>query len=85
MVPASYVYLLREVDGATEVLLQLRQGTPYMDGHWAAAAAGHVEAFTPPGDIHVVRPEGDGVAVSLHVYGTDVTRTGSSVRRIYAL
>jgi 8-oxo-dGTP diphosphatase len=43
VVPASYVYLLR--DGATgpEVLLQLRQGTPYMDGHWAAAAAGHVE------------------------------------------
>jgi 8-oxo-dGTP diphosphatase len=52
LVPASYVYLLREADGtagasgagpATEVLLQLRQGTPYMDGHWAAAAAGHVE------------------------------------------
>ena len=43
VVPASYVYLLREADGATEVLLQLRQGTPYMDGHWAAAAAGHVE------------------------------------------
>ena len=44
VVPASYVYLLREADdGGTEVLLQLRQGTPYMDGHWAAAAAGHVE------------------------------------------
>ena len=43
VVPASYVYLLREGDGGTEVLLQLRQGTPYMDGHWAAAAAGHVE------------------------------------------
>ena len=43
LVPASYVYLLREGDGGTEVLLQLRQGTPYMDGHWAAAAAGHVE------------------------------------------
>jgi 8-oxo-dGTP diphosphatase len=27
----------------TEVLLQLRRGTGYMDGHWAAAAAGHVE------------------------------------------
>ena len=26
-----------------EVLLQLRQNTGYMDGHWAAAAAGHVE------------------------------------------
>ena len=43
LVPASYVYLLREGDAGTEVLLQLRQGTPYMDGHWAAAAAGHVE------------------------------------------
>ncbi len=43
LVPASYVYLLREGDDGTEVLLQLRQGTPYMDGHWAAAAAGHVE------------------------------------------
>jgi 8-oxo-dGTP diphosphatase len=27
-----------------EVLLQLRANTGYMDGHWAAAAAGHVEA-----------------------------------------
>ncbi len=43
VVPASYVYLLR--DGATgpEVLLQLRGDVPYMAGHWAAAAAGHVE------------------------------------------
>lgn len=39
LIPASYVYLLR--DGA--VLLQLRQNTGYMDDHWAAAAAGHVE------------------------------------------
>lgn len=46
VVPASYVFLLREAaDGGTgtEVLLQLRRGTGYMDGHWAAAAAGHVE------------------------------------------
>ena len=40
VVPASYVFLLRPGD---EVLLQLRQNTGYMDGHWAAAAAGHVE------------------------------------------
>jgi len=39
LVPASYVYLRR----GDEVLLQLRQNTGYMDGHWAAAAAGHVE------------------------------------------
>ncbi|MCW2843691.1 MAG: hydrolase [Nocardioides sp.] len=45
VVPASYVFLLRDGgDGAgTEVLLQLRRNTGYMDDHWAAAAAGHVE------------------------------------------
>jgi 8-oxo-dGTP diphosphatase len=44
VVPASYVFLLRPgASGGDEVLLQLRQNTGYMDGHWAAAAAGHVE------------------------------------------
>lgn len=43
VIPASYLYLLREGERGTEVLMQLRQGTGYMDGHWAAAAAGHVE------------------------------------------
>jgi 8-oxo-dGTP diphosphatase len=41
VVPAAYVFFLRS--SGREVLLQLRQGTGYMDGHWAAAAAGHVE------------------------------------------
>ncbi len=57
LVPAAYVVLLREtgpgeaddVTGAspsarTEVLLQLRRNTGYMDGYWACGAAGHVEA-----------------------------------------
>lgn len=39
VVPSSYV-LLRRGD---QVLLQLRQGTGYMDGHWVAGAAGHLE------------------------------------------
>lgn len=39
LVPAAYVFFVR--DG--EVLLQLRANTGFMDGHWAAAAAGHVE------------------------------------------
>jgi len=43
VVPASYVFLLRGAGDDTEVLLQLRQNTGYMDDHWAAAAAGHVE------------------------------------------
>ena len=47
VVPAVYVVFRREAPGrpaAAEVLLQLRQHTGYMDGHWATAAAGHVEA-----------------------------------------
>ena len=43
VVPAAYVFLLRQGETGSEVLLQLRRGTGYMDGHWAAAAAGHVE------------------------------------------
>lgn len=43
VVPASYVYLLREGPDGPEVLLQRRGEVPYMAGHWAAAAAGHVE------------------------------------------
>lgn len=45
VVPASYVFLLRVGSscGRLKVLLQLRQNTGYMDDHWAAAAAGHVE------------------------------------------
>ncbi|MGZ4536265.1 MAG: NUDIX domain-containing protein [Nocardioidaceae bacterium] len=43
VVPAAYIVFLRERDRRAEVLLQLREGTGYMDGHWANAAAGHVE------------------------------------------
>ncbi|MGZ4456751.1 MAG: NUDIX domain-containing protein [Nocardioides sp.] len=44
VVPACYVFLLRDTpEGGRQVLLQLRRGTGFMDEHWAAAAAGHVE------------------------------------------
>ena len=46
--------------------------------------AGTVSAFAPPGDIHRVSNAGAGIAVSMHVYGTDISRVGSSVRREYA-
>ncbi|WP_278237161.1 NUDIX domain-containing protein [Isoptericola sp. AK164] len=39
VVPAAYLLLRRE----GQVLLQLRRGTGFMDGYWAAGAAGHVE------------------------------------------
>ena len=44
---------------------------------------GDVSGFAPPGDIHRVHNTSDTTAISIHVYGTDVTRVGSSVRRYY--
>lgn len=43
VVPASYVLFVRRIGDQDQVLLQLRRGTGYRDGHWAAAAAGHIE------------------------------------------
>jgi 3-mercaptopropionate dioxygenase len=48
-------------------------------------APGTVAGFAPPGDIHRVRNSGDGIAVSMHVYGADLARLGSSIRRVYEL
>ena len=47
--------------------------------------AGSVSGFAPPGDIHRVRNTGDTVAISMHVYGADISRLGNSIRREYAL
>jgi 3-mercaptopropionate dioxygenase len=61
------------------------------DGHALRLAvrnvnpAGVVSGFAPPGDIHRVRNAGDTVAISMHVYGADISRLGNSIRREYAL
>ncbi|MDN3351919.1 cysteine dioxygenase family protein [Actinomadura sp. DC4] len=47
--------------------------------------AGDISGFAPPGDIHRVRNSGDTTAISIHVYGTDISRIDSSVRRVYEL
>ena len=44
---------------------------------------GDVSGFAPPGDIHRVHNTAEETAISIHVYGTDVTRIGSSARRYY--
>jgi 3-mercaptopropionate dioxygenase len=44
---------------------------------------GSVSGFAPPGDIHRVRNNTETTAISIHVYGTDITRIGSSARRYY--
>ncbi|CAA9268327.1 MAG: Cysteine dioxygenase [uncultured Actinomycetospora sp.] len=47
------------------------------------AGPGTVAGLLPPGDIHRVTSTGPATTISLHVYGVDVTRRGSSIRRRY--
>ncbi|WP_151526206.1 dihydrofolate reductase [Serinicoccus kebangsaanensis] len=66
LVPATYVVLQRDGAHGTEVLLQLRRGTPYMDGWWACGAAGHVEpgeSFWQAGIREAAEEMGVGVTV----------------------
>jgi predicted metal-dependent enzyme (double-stranded beta helix superfamily) len=48
------------------------------------APRGHVETLIPPaGDIHAVTAAGRETAISIHVYGADIERLGSSIHRRY--
>lgn len=46
---------------------------------------GSVTGIAPPGDIHAVSNSGGETAISLHVYGADIAKLGSSIRRTYDL
>ncbi len=50
-----------------------------------ANEVGSASGFAPPGDIHRVHNTGDVTAISLHVYGADLSNERSSVRRDYHL
>jgi 3-mercaptopropionate dioxygenase len=46
------------------------------------APAGHVEALVPPAEnIHSVAAAGAGKTISIHVYGADIERLGTSILR----
>ena len=46
------------------------------------ARAGHVEALVPPAEnIHSVAAAGATKTISIHVYGADIERLGSSILR----
>lgn len=70
VVPAAYVLLLRDGAGGTagagEVLLQLRRGTGFRDGYWAAAAAGHVE-HGEPAPLAAVREAREELGIGIDV------------------
>jgi 3-mercaptopropionate dioxygenase len=56
-----------------------------VEAGYTVSEVGDVSGFAPPGDIHRVRNAGDRVAISIHIYGTDVSRIGSGARRDYEL
>jgi len=69
-----------------EELFALRDGGAALEQVGARVnVAGDVGGFAPPGDIHRVRNHGAGTAISMHIYGADITRLGNSVRRTYDL
>jgi 3-mercaptopropionate dioxygenase len=74
-----------------EEIFALADGEPAGGGQALRLAArnvnppGSVSAFAPPGDIHRVRNTGATVAISMHVYGADISRLGNSIRREYSL
>jgi predicted metal-dependent enzyme (double-stranded beta helix superfamily) len=83
--------LTRIHDHVTWCVFGVIQGTEHEDlfdadlhlvGH-SENHVGEVSGFAPPGDIHRVRNTSDTTAISIHVYGTDITRIGSSARRYY--
>lgn len=70
----------------TETTFRLEQGSKdvyLVEAGERSNPTGSVEVLLPPGDIHRVANGGDDVAVSIHIYGVDVTRVKSSIRRIY--
>ena len=66
--------LMRE--GGEEYLLPIGESTH---------RAGSVAALEPPGDIHTVFNPGPETAISIHIYGADVRKLGSSIRCRYDL
>ena len=48
------------------------------------AAPGHVSVLVPPDeDIHRVENSGTGVAISIHIYGDDISVLGTSINRTF--
>ena len=66
----------------TETLYEL-DGDRLIEAGTTICPAGSASAAAPPDDIHRVHNTGDEIAITLHVYGADLS-DGTSVRRTYA-
>ena len=70
----------------TRYLVERDGGSTYLiEAGRSINPPGSAAGLTPPGDIHRVVNQGPGPAISLHVYGADIGRLGSSIRRRYDL
>lgn len=79
------VGVLQGIEHEIHYRLERSDGAPgVVESRQEFCRPGAISHFAPPGDIHRVRNTGDGVAISLHVYGTDISRAGSSVLNVYA-
>lgn len=66
-------FRLEPVEGGVQAVPQ----EELVNGVWS------VSPLIPPGDVHRVENRTHRRTVSLHVYGEDWTRTGTSIRRTY--
>jgi predicted metal-dependent enzyme (double-stranded beta helix superfamily) len=75
------------VEGVEEEVSYRRDATTggLVASRTARREAGSTQLLLPPDDIHLVSNKGEDVAISLHVYGTDLRRTGTSIEREYDL
>jgi predicted metal-dependent enzyme (double-stranded beta helix superfamily) len=70
-------------EGEEEEIRYALDGGRLVETEQLVNPTGDVSIALPPGDIHLVRNAGLDLAVSLHVYGADLSRTGTSIRRRY--
>ena len=77
------VGVYRGVESETHYRLVTRDGQRRLEPVGTfQARAGHVEALVPPADnIHSVAAAGTGKTISIHVYGADIERLGTSILR----
>jgi predicted metal-dependent enzyme (double-stranded beta helix superfamily) len=70
----------------TRYRLESGPGEPHLvEAGMGINQQGSVTGIAPPGDIHRVSNSGTSTAISLHVYGADIGKLGSSIRRTYDL
>ena len=72
------------MQGAETATLDVLDGDRLLAAGTTISPAGSASAAAPPDDIHRVHNTGDEIAITLHVYGADLSEDGTSVRRTYA-